>query len=385
MLYQKKKIFSFEELFEICTKKLGLSQSEILESFTYLRENKLVVEGSRLIKEEILNNNTRFEIYQFITEYPGYHFTKIISSANVGPNAGRWHLNVLEKFNFVRHKKIEKYIVYFHYDFPESRDHMIHLLRNKNAFKIYERLISNPEITIRILEKHLNLHYNTIHYYINKLAKIGLIEEIQGDRERTYRIKESHLVFLERYFRFEAPPISIVKRPEEAETPSTQNITVLREYDYLGGDIRFKVAVQNKSIHTVSKIQVMLTSSEQYLVDEKVKTIDVLLPNESRGVDFMLTPLTCGKSNIYATVSYSDSKGTPQSLTVRPKEIWIKCPLVVPQHASISEVMTWKKELLNGSSSIEYSNIPESQAFKIALDQISALDLSAINLDESKK
>jgi len=90
-------------------------------------------------------------------------------------------------------------------------------------------------------------------------------------------------------------------------------------------------------------------------------------------------------NQVFATVSFSDGRGIPKSQTVKPKDIWIKCPLVTPQHATVDQVLVWKKQLLNGSSSIEYSNIPDSQAFKIALDQVSALDLSEINMDEQIK
>ncbi|NHI92001.1 MAG: hypothetical protein EAX96_05820, partial [Candidatus Lokiarchaeota archaeon] len=174
-----------------------------------------------------------------------------------------------------------------------------------------------------------------------------------------------------------------VERDEKAG--KSEEISVLREYDYVGGEIRFKVAVRNESPGTISKLNVILSSTEQYLVDEKMKTIEVLTPGESRGVDFNLTPLTCGKSRIFATLSYADSTGEPKSLTVSPKDIWIKCPLVTPKETSISQVMVWKKELLNGSSMVEYSNVPDTQAFKIALDQVSALDLFEVTRNEHDK
>ena len=348
----------------------------------------MVVEGSRLIKQEILNNKTRWQLFEYINKNPGFHFSHLITVVGIGSHAGRWHLKILEKFGYIRTKKITRYSVYFSKDFPESRDEMIFLLRNENAKKIVELIISNPEINASQIDQYVGLKYSTVHYYLSKLVKSNLLEAIPENKIVKYRIKEMDYIFLEKFFDFEDKKIAIFKKLEEKveiSDVSKGNINVLREFDYVGGDIRFKIAVQNQTEFSISKIHVMINSTEQYLVDDKVKTIDVLSPNESRGVDFMLTPLTCGKSSIYATISYSDYKGTPQSLTVKPKDVWIKCPLVTPKHVAMNEVLTWKKELLNGTSSIEYSNIPDTQAFKIALDQISALDLSQIDLDQTNK
>ena len=261
---------------------------------------------------------------------------------------------------------------------------MVTILRNENAKIIYEIVISNPEINASQIEKNLELTYSTIHYYLNKLINVNLIEDIRQEKRVFYKSRETNLVFLEKFFDFHERKVLLPKEKKEL-LESGDPIKFLREYDYVGGDIRYKVAVQNPSAYTISKIQIMINSTEQYLVDDKVKNIEVLAPGESRGVDFILTPLTCGKSIIFATVSYTDYRGNPQSATIKPKDVWIKCPLVIPKHASLNDILSWKKQLLNGVSSIEFSNIPDAQAFKIALDQVNALDLSQINVDETNK
>ncbi|NHI93997.1 MAG: hypothetical protein EAX96_16025 [Candidatus Lokiarchaeota archaeon] len=388
LLYDKKRIFTFNEFYDMCSQKIGLSDSEIIASYLKLKDEKIIVEGSRLIKDEILANKTRWRLFEYINENPGYHFTHVLSEIGIGSHAGRWHLGILEKFGFIRSKKITRFNVYFSKDFPESRDEMVFLLRNDNAKKIIEIINSSPEINASQIEQNMDLKYSTIHYYLSKLMKSKLLEQIQENNIIKYKIKEHDLIFLEKFFDFKDKILDIPKKAKEKiimPYDSKGTINVLREFDYVGGDIRFKIAVQNQSEFSITKIHVLLNSTEQYLVDDKVKTIDVLSPNESRGVDFILTPLTCGKSTIYATISYSDYKGVPQSLVVNPKEVWIKCPLVTPKHVAMNEILTWKKELLNGTSSIEYSNIPDTQAFKIALDQISALDLSQIDLDQTAK
>ncbi len=159
-------------------------------------------------------------------------------------------------------------------------------------------------------------------------------------------------------------------------------IILKREYDYVGGDIRFKVAVQNVSKTVLTDINVILNPTSQYEVSERIKMINFLKPNETRGVDFMLTPLTCGKSMIYGTATYVDPFGNPHSATVQPKEIWVKCPLVKAKTVEENRIAQLKKTLQKTFTTIEISGIPKTQAFKSAREQVAALDVAEVFVDE---
>ncbi|MHC1590783.1 MAG: hypothetical protein ACXQS8_01740, partial [Candidatus Helarchaeales archaeon] len=173
--------------------------------------------------------------------------------------------------------------------------------------------------------------------------------------------------------------------PEE-QIPTTmtepKQIVLKREYDYVGGDIRFKVAVQNVSNTVISDINVILNPTSQYVVPERIKMINFLKPNETRGVDFMLTPLTCGKSMIYGTVTYIDPFGKPHSSTIQPKEIWVKCPLVKARTVEKDRIARLKKELQRTHGRIDITDIPKTQAFRSAREQIAALDVAEVQVDE---
>jgi hypothetical protein len=192
------------------------------------------------------------------------------------------------------------------------------------------------------------------------------------------------LHFLEQYYNFTLSPDlrtkinAYLETKKPAALPTEEEIKVLREYDYFGGNIRYKVAVQNTTKMTVSKIDIMLTATSQYTLDEKVKTIDYLVPGETRGVEFILTPLQCGKSQVYATVAYSDGFGKPQSVVVQPKEVWIKCPLVSPQKVMENQITEWKRNLLKGTSMIQFESLSPKQFFEIVHNQITALDLAEV-------
>lgn len=174
-----------------------------------------------------------------------------------------------------------------------------------------------------------------------------------------------------------AEPTAPTQVPQAAEL-----ISVKRDYDYLGGDIHFKVALQNITKTAVSKISVLLNVPDQFHIDKNVEKVEILNPNETRGVDFIFTPLACGQGQIFGTVSYTDAFGEPHSVTIRPKEVWVKCPLVKAEEASTTQADQWKRELQKSTTTIDGSGISAPESFKIACEQIAALDLAEVTRDE---
>ncbi|MHA1298886.1 MAG: hypothetical protein ACTSO9_05520 [Candidatus Helarchaeota archaeon] len=171
-------------------------------------------------------------------------------------------------------------------------------------------------------------------------------------------------------------PVPSIKK----EVPPPSSLIIKREFDFVGGDVRFKIAVKNASNMIVSDINVTINPTTQFLTGDRVKSLNMLKPGESRGIDFTLTPLDCGTSKIYGTVSYIDYQGRPYSITIEPKEIQIKCPLVQPQprHFSKDTVDKLKKNLHKSSWAIEFLGISAKQAHNLIREQIAALDVTEV-------
>ena len=174
-----------------------------------------------------------------------------------------------------------------------------------------------------------------------------------------------------------------VAAPTKPVSATAELMDVKRDYDYLGGDIRFKVALRNVTKTAVSKISVLLNVPDQFKIDKNVEKVDILNPDEARGVDFLFSPLACGKGQVFGTVSYTDAFGEPHSITIQPKEVWVKCPLVKSQKTSTTEADTWRQELNKSTTTIEANDIPPLEAFHVGCEQISALDLAEVERDEA--
>ncbi|MFX1293596.1 MAG: hypothetical protein ACFFD2_01870 [Promethearchaeota archaeon] len=213
---------------------------------------------------------------------------------------------------------------------------------------------------------------------------INQILELDHTNSKALKLK----TYYEEELGIEATPR--LEKPVEATTkaeniePTPGEVQIVREYDYIGGEIRFKVAIRNLTTTAITNITILLNITEQYTIESLTKQVSYLAPGETRGVDFMLIPMACGQSKVFGTVSYSDAFGKPHSLTITPKTISIKCPLVIPEQSTRNEIKKWLKSQLRSSCSIELGNLSREQAFKIANDQIAAMDLSNVLMNDSE-
>lgn len=377
--------FTINEIFSFAKRVSKLSADEIMKILNNFIKKKVIIPGSRLTRDSLLQNETRKRIYDYISDNPGTNFTQMITYIDIGPYAGRWHLEMLKRFGFIREQNFAKYKIYYREDFPKDKELIIFTLRNPKIFKIYS-VLKNQPLKPNDLSVILDFPYSTTQYQLKKLQQNKLVKV---NPDNMYSINTELFYFLQQYFDFTLSPeltkkLATYVEPQKPVAPPTEEkIRVLREYDYFGGNIRYKVAVQNTTNMTISKIDIMITATSQYTLDEKVQTIDHLVPGETRGVDFILTPLTCGKSQVYSTLAYTDGVGKPQSVVVDPKEVWIKCPLVSPQKVMENQITEWKKNLLKGSSIIPLDSIPPKQVFEVAHNQITALDLAEVIYNET--
>jgi DNA-binding Lrp family transcriptional regulator len=117
--------------------------------------------------------------------------------------------------------------------------------------------------------------------------------------------------------------------PVVAGNPEEGQIEVVREYDFVGGQLHFKVVTRNNSDMAIHDIKIILDVPTSYNRKSDIITVAVIDPHNSRGVDFYLEPQECGISTIGGTVIYKDARGHPNTIHINPKDVQIKCPLVV--------------------------------------------------------
>ncbi|MBD3186871.1 DUF2042 domain-containing protein [Candidatus Bathyarchaeota archaeon] len=159
-------------------------------------------------------------------------------------------------------------------------------------------------------------------------------------------------------------------------------VEVVREYDYVGGQVHFKIAVRNNSNAAIYDIKVVLDYPDAFQIEEEMISVPVIEPESSRGIDFYLEPTTCGKSHVGGTVIYKDYTSKVHTIHVREKEIWIKCPLVVSTMDTLEDVNQVIKSLPSDARSFLISDIDARLAYHAGFRAVSHFDTRCVAAPE---
>ncbi|MHA1252883.1 MAG: hypothetical protein ACTSRP_23045 [Candidatus Helarchaeota archaeon] len=138
-------------------------------------------------------------------------------------------------------------------------------------------------------------------------------------------------------------------------------IEVKREYDLVGGLIRFKVVVRNNGAVNINNIDVQLRMPEHlrlikivpevYAKKERA-TIPNMSPKQSQSIDFYIEPLICGSIPVETLVVYQDIMGKFHSIIRESKQVITKCPPIInPGEENIARVKNLLKEVLKSKQS----------------------------------
>lgn len=175
----------------------NISYNGIHEILKSLVEKDIIVEGSKLIKYNVLLNLNRKRIYEHIINNPGVHFNKIVKILNISVFSVEWHLNVLIKFNLLRKAKIESFDAYYDSKLPPKNDKIYHIISRDKCNKIIQYLRENNEgYSKNYISKELKIHSNTISKYIEKLDEFGLLKKKRLSNKTLYFLNEDYYTSL---------------------------------------------------------------------------------------------------------------------------------------------------------------------------------------------
>ena len=186
---KKRRFFTIETLLEECCKVLPNPETEIDLAIRDLLNMKHVVEGSQLIKEDVLRNVKRNRILEYVTKYPGAHEREIRKAFDLGAYMTHRHLGHLVKFGFLRKSTFQNKSVFFPIDFDETLEAKTLLLRNETTKTIYQAIQEREQIRLLEISQIVHVPYTTIRSHLDRLIEGGLIERIRK-KNRVYYVKK---------------------------------------------------------------------------------------------------------------------------------------------------------------------------------------------------
>ncbi len=164
---------------------------EILKTLT---QKKIIVEGSKLTREDILINKKRNLIYEFILNNPGIYSNRIVKELNISNHVVIWHLNMLLKFEFIKKQKIENHDIYFEIDFRLKNTELKYFTSKEKSRLIIEYLKKNDfGITKTRLSADLKFHINTATKYLTFLEQFRVVIKKKLSRKILYFLNEDFI------------------------------------------------------------------------------------------------------------------------------------------------------------------------------------------------
>ena len=194
----KKPFFSMKNIVEFVNNRVrynhDINKNRIELIIKSLIKNRVIISGTKLMKKDIIDNPTRNEIYKYIKQNPGRNINEIMRTHNLGSNLALWHLSALEKFQFVRSKKIRNRCVFFKFDSDPKFDQLHYYLANDIVQSIIKLMKNERPLKITEIVDSLKKNHNTIKKYLEALTTLKLVEIEKEKSRNLYKLnKERYL------------------------------------------------------------------------------------------------------------------------------------------------------------------------------------------------
>ena len=176
----KKTFFSVNDIVEFINNRVRYDPSinrnrieQIIKSFI---RKRIIIPGRKLMKSNIIENRKRNEILTFIDENPGMNINEIMRNLDLGSNLALWHLSTLEKFQFIRSKKISNQVIFFEFGTDPEFDELHYYLRQEIIQAIIQFMKEeNKPLKITEIVTSLKKNHNTIKKYLKVLRNLKII------------------------------------------------------------------------------------------------------------------------------------------------------------------------------------------------------------------
>ena len=177
----KNRIFNMEEILPFITARfkmasININNRGIEDILKILVSKKLIIEGSKLYRDDLLLNRKRNLIYEFIVKNPGTYFNRIIKTLSLSNHVAIWHLEMLLKFDYIKKQKIENHNIYFDFTYRLRNTELKYFTSKEKSKLIIDYLkINNIGVPKTRLSKDLRLHFNTATKYLTFLEQFQVV------------------------------------------------------------------------------------------------------------------------------------------------------------------------------------------------------------------
>lgn len=140
------------------------------------------------VQLNVLANQTRFDIYTLIQEYPGIYISMIRSYLELGTNQTLWHLKFLLEFDYISEKSFGKIKAYAEPNIPFNRILLGFLIFKNTMRQFLSILYKYPQgVSIAELQDLTSKPRSSLNYTLGKLKKMEVVEKT-GEAADLYKL-----------------------------------------------------------------------------------------------------------------------------------------------------------------------------------------------------
>ena len=161
-------------------------------------------------------------------------------------------------------------------------------------------------------------------------------------------------------------------------------IELKRGIDFVGGLIRYKIAIKNSSETIISNTELSLKMAARHIriVDIKPRVykksdralIESIPPGQSLSIDFYLEPMICGTILVSPVAIFIDAWGKTQTVSRDPINVVSKCPPIInagEENIAKVENIYNSEKIIRSFRSFELEHDPK-QLFSLLMEAIGA-------------
>lgn len=193
-LIEKNRIVNIEQIYNTAIRQSKFNKEGLKLILNYLYENRILMEGTKILKSNVLSNDTRELIFKFIKRYPGVNYSALknnlfsefdLNDMKMGNGQVTWHLEVLLKFKWIKKLKFKNYVIYFPFEMEPQHAKFYFLLRNKINREIISNLLKSKSLRQADIPELINESKGNVYYHIKVMIKEKIInsQKKEGDLE----------------------------------------------------------------------------------------------------------------------------------------------------------------------------------------------------------
>jgi predicted transcriptional regulator len=188
----KKTFFSIREIISFINNRVrynpNINENRIELILKDLIKRRIILPGTKLMKNNIIEHPKRNEIFNYIKKKPS-NINKIMKVLKIGSNQALWHLSCLEKFQFIRSRQINNHKIFFTIDSDPKLDPFYYYLE-KNIVRTIIDFMKMDDKPLKITEIATNLkkNHSTIKKYIDILIELKLIKIEKEKNRNLYKL-----------------------------------------------------------------------------------------------------------------------------------------------------------------------------------------------------